>query len=265
MSLSRMPGRVAAASETMRSNHGPRKHVGQARAARTRPSRGKKRVSWMSAPLMAPALERVDGGRPGRAPRSAVPRSAPDRLLRLFPSTTPLHSSLRPFFSYSEGPRGVAEGKGRSRRGPAGRAPRRRGGAPLGVAAISAGRLPDGPFPLIVRAGRDHGGAHGTPGTNPGGSVPESATKASHDRISREKKRGISTILFRRSGAIRAFATDLDNLRRRGLRERHRRTNLCYHDRTPRHRPGPRPDPHRTGRFDPAFGQGGAPAESMTR
>ena len=125
-----------------RSDHGSWKHVGQARAAQARPSRGKNRVSWMSAPLMAPALERVDGGRPGRAPRPAVPRSAPDRLLRLFPSTTPLHSSLRPFFSYSEGPRGVAEGKGRSRRGPAGRAPRRRGGAPLGVAAISAGRLP---------------------------------------------------------------------------------------------------------------------------
>ena len=265
MSLSRMPGRVAAASETMRSDHGPRKHVGQARAARARPSRGKKRVSWMSAPLMAPALKRVDGGRPGRTPRPAVPRSAPDRLLRLFPSTTPLHSSLRPFFSYSEGPRGVAEGKGRSRRGPAGQAPRRRGGAPLGVAAISAGRLPDGPFPLIVRAGRDHGGAHGTPGTNPGGSVPESATKASHDRIGREKKRGISTILSRRSGSIGAFAADSDNSRRRGPWERRRRTNLCRHDRTPRHRPGPRPDPHRTGRFDPAFGQGGAPAESMTR
>ena len=34
--------------------------------------------------------------------------------------------------------------------------------------------------------------------------------------IGREKKRGISTILFACSGAIRAFTTDLDKQRRRG-------------------------------------------------
>ena len=37
----------------------------------------------------------------------------------LFPSATPLSPLLRSFFSYSEGRRGVADGKGRSRRGSA--------------------------------------------------------------------------------------------------------------------------------------------------
>ena len=38
-------------------------------------------------------------------------------LLRPFPSTALLHPPLRSFFSYSGGRRGVADGKGRSRRG----------------------------------------------------------------------------------------------------------------------------------------------------
>ena len=45
-----------------------------------------------------------------------------------------------------------------------------------------------------------------------GGGVSKSATKAPWAGISREKKRGISTILFARSGPIRAFVADLDNL-----------------------------------------------------
>ena len=97
--------------------------------------------------------------------------------------------------------------------------------------------------------------------------MSKSATKASHDRIGRKKKRRIPTILLAHSGVIRAFVADLDNLRRRGLRERHRRTNLCYHDRTSRHR-SPVPDRIRTAPEEStpaAFGQGGAPAESMTR
>ena len=60
------------------------------------------------------------------------------------------------------------------------------------------------------------GGAGGTPGTSRGGGVSESVAKALRDGIGREKKRGISTFLFRRSGAIGAFATDLDKLRPRG-------------------------------------------------
>ena len=40
--------------------------------------------------------------------------------------------------------------------------------------------------------------------------VSKSATKALRAGIGREKKRGISTILFRRSGAIGAFVADLD-------------------------------------------------------
>ena len=47
-----------------------------------------------------------------------------------------------------------------------------------------------------------------------GGIVSESVAKAPRAGISREKKRGISTVLFRRSGTIRAFATDSDKRRR---------------------------------------------------
>ena len=44
---------------------------------------------------------------------------APFRLLRLFPSAAPLRPLLRSLFSYSEGRRGAADGKRRSRRGSA--------------------------------------------------------------------------------------------------------------------------------------------------
>ena len=44
-----------------------------------------------------------------------------------------------------------------------------------------------------------------------GGGVSKSATKTSRGGIGREKKRGISTILLRRSGPIGAFVADLDN------------------------------------------------------
>ena len=46
--------------------------------------------------------------------------------------------------------------------------------------------------------------------------MSESVAKAPGAGIGGEKKRGISTFLFRRFGAIRAFATDLDKWRRRG-------------------------------------------------
>ena len=62
-------------------------------------------------------------------------------------------------------------------------------------------------------------GAHGPCGTesNPvrTGFLSESVAKAPRAGIGRERKRGISTILLRRPGSIRAFATDSDNLRRR--------------------------------------------------
>ena len=41
--------------------------------------------------------------------------------------------------------------------------------------------------------------------------MSESATKALHGGVGREKKRGISTIPFARSGSIRSFVADLDN------------------------------------------------------
>ena len=43
------------------------------------------------------------------------------------------------------------------------------------------------------------------------GVVSKSATKAPRAGVGREEKRGISTILFRRSGSIGAFVADLDN------------------------------------------------------
>ena len=46
--------------------------------------------------------------------------------------------------------------------------------------------------------------------------MSKSVAKAPRAGIGCEKKRGISTFLFRRSGAIGAFATDLDKLRPRG-------------------------------------------------
>ena len=52
-----------------------------------------------------------------------------------------------------------------------------------------------------------------------GGIVSESVAKAPRAGISREKKRVISTIILRLSGAMGAFATDLDKRRRRGPRE----------------------------------------------
>mgnify|MGYP001003886755 CR=1 FL=1 len=75
------------------------------------------------------------------------------------------------------------------------------------------------------------GGAGGVGGMVQGGDVSESATKAPRAGIGGEKKRGISTILFRRFGAIRAFATDLDK----------RRTHGPLHGRRPRRSPRSRP------------------------
>ena len=65
-------------------------------------------------------------------------------------------------------------------------------------------------------AGRARGGAGGVPGAVRGGGVSESVAKASRGGICGEQKLGISTIRLRRFGAIRVFATDSDNLRRRG-------------------------------------------------
>ena len=75
-----------------------------------------------------PALLRRDGRRTGGAgdspdgPASAMPLHP---LLRPFASATLLRPLLRPFFSYSEGRRGVADAKGRSRRSTSRRGPLR--------------------------------------------------------------------------------------------------------------------------------------------
>ena len=72
------------------------------------------------------------------------------------------------------------------------------------------------PHPGSPPQGRPRGGAHGTPGTIRGGDLSKSVAKAPRAGIDREQNRGISTILLARSGAMGAFATDLDNSRRRG-------------------------------------------------
>ena len=89
--------------------------------------------------------------------------------------------------------------------------------------------------------GRVRGGAGGAPGTDSGGGVSKSATKALRAGIGRGGKRGISTILLARSGAIGVFATDLDKQRRRGLGRRPRqvprralRTRKCSSNRRSR-------------------------------
>ena len=53
-------------------------------------------------------------------------------------------------------------------------------------------------------------GTHEAHGTGQGDDLSKSVAKAPRAGIGREKKRGISTFLFRRSGSIGAFATDLD-------------------------------------------------------
>ena len=53
-------------------------------------------------------------------------------------------------------------------------------------------------------------GTHEAHGTGRSDDLSKSVAKALHGGIGREKKRGISTFLFRHSGSIGAFATDLD-------------------------------------------------------
>ena len=53
----------------------------------------------------------------------------------------------------------------------------------------------------------------------PGRGVSKSVAKAPRTGTGRDKNRGISTILLQRPGAIGAFATDLDKLRRHGPRD----------------------------------------------
>ena len=69
----------------------------------------------------------------------------------------------------------------------------------------------DGSLLLIVRVRRDRSGTGGASGTTRGGRLSKSVAKTSRAGIGGEKNRGTPTILFHRSGAIRAFATDLDN------------------------------------------------------
>ena len=97
--------------------------------------------------------------------------------------------------------------------------PSARRGACLALEA-GRGRLPgQGRWFELLRIRGEFDGADGTPGTIRSGGMSKSVAKAPRVGIGREKKRGISTILLARPGAIGAFATDLDNRRRRGLRE----------------------------------------------
>ena len=71
----------------------------------------------------------------------------------------------------------------------------------------------------VTGVGGHGGGAGGAPGAVWVGQLSESVAKALRVGIGREKKRGISTILLRLSGAMGVFATDLDKRCRRGPRE----------------------------------------------
>ena len=156
---------------------------------------------------------------PGTVPRILPP-------LRSFSFTTPLRPSLYEKKERSGGSKSAVERKGRSRR----------------VDAASRGGLPRAPGPLnsAPRCHRAEGLARGGAGgvyesSVAGWSAPtrsrwggwgswdglrrglsKSATKALHGEVGREKKRGISTILFVHPGSIRAFVADLDNRGRHG-------------------------------------------------
>ena len=91
-------------------------------------------------------------------------------------------------------------------------------------------------LPGLAAVGCRRGGAGGAPGTTRGGRLSKSVAKAPRTGIGREKNRGISTILLRHSGAIRAFATDLDKRRRRGPRGGAPRVG--WRSRGPHRRPG---------------------------
>ena len=127
----------------------------------------------------------------------------------------------------AERPASVARYGGDPLRGPAlcrGTHPRKGGRHVLhrpGSTAVRRGRAQwafltgrDGPWVRIVVMWRGRAGA-GWCGwgswDGPGRGVSKSVAKAPRDRIGREKNCGISTILFRRSRPIGAFATDLDN------------------------------------------------------
>ena len=71
----------------------------------------------------------------------------------------------------------------------------------------------------VTGVGGRGGGVGGAPEAVRVGQLSKSVAKAPRGGIGREKKRGISTILLRLSGAMGAFATDLDKRRRRGPQE----------------------------------------------
>ena len=106
---------------------------------------------------------RQPGALPGSMGGRGSPRkAAPGRLLRLFPSAALLRPSLRPLFSYSEGSRGAAEGKGRSGREPVGRVPPVRRRFPPGSSTADRGRAGAAPVGLEgARSAADRGRAGG--------------------------------------------------------------------------------------------------------
>ena len=191
--------------------------------------------STTSTPARAPARRAVadragapfDRAGPARAPPE--PRPAPRR--RPNPRDRHLTHENVPLADVLAGYPAISAVKWRSRRLPGDLADRDAGpGCP---GRLFSGRLrafPGGSEPYLTRTGgsgpgstrcgdeRARGGTGGTPVATRGEVVSKSATKAPRAGIGREEQRGISTILFRRSGSIRALVADLDNWRRRGPR-----------------------------------------------
>ena len=127
---------------------------------------------------------RIRGGR-------RVVRCTSSHLLRLFPSAAPLHPPLRLFFSYSGGSRGVAEGKGRSRRG-RGRARGHR--CERGRRPTRLFRIID-PARLAADANGPAGGAARRLGKATGAHLPASAPRpssSSHSSTNPDEKGSIS-------------------------------------------------------------------------
>ena len=89
--------------------------------------------------------------------------------------------------------------------------------APTGAGGSPAGRDADRTATRADPRGRQsNSGSHAPAGQALTFSTSKSVAKAPRAGIGGEKNRGTPTILFHRSGPIRAFATDLDNPRRRG-------------------------------------------------
>ena len=218
---------------------------------------------------------RQPGAPPGSMGGRGGPRkAAPGRLLRLFPSAALLRPSLRSLFSYSEGSRGAAEGKGRSGRGSVGRVPPVRRRFPPGPSAMDRGRA--------RRRPREVGGRSLRRGSRAGGPAADGPTTQKGGR--RVLLTSRPAPLPPRSGAMTPFPVRAPTpthpkgthrpplpRRRHAQRRPHRRsTRRARRQAPPTHpgapdRPHPRRHRHRHTADAPGIGRRGPRARHITR